>query len=130
MITGEVNAFYEAIVPVILQDTSGQSHEFEAIIDTGFNGSLTLPPDLITMLQSPWRTRGSAEMADGSETTFDIYAATVIWDGASRSILVSSVDTMPLFGMRLQADYDLHVRVEPGGEVGIITESERRESAS
>lgn len=51
MIKGQVNALYEAVVPVRLQDARGAIHEFEAVLDTGFNGTLTLPPDLITTLQ-------------------------------------------------------------------------------
>ena len=40
MITGWVNAFYEAVIPIHLQDATGNIHEFEAILDTGFNGTL------------------------------------------------------------------------------------------
>ena len=43
MITGWVNAFYEAVIPIHLQDATGNIHEVEAILDTGFNGTLTLP---------------------------------------------------------------------------------------
>jgi len=67
MITGQVTAFYEAVIPIRLPDTTGRVHEFEAILDTGFNGTLTLPSGVIISLQLPWRTRGSATLANGSE---------------------------------------------------------------
>ncbi len=50
MIIGRVNAFYEAVVPIHLQDSTGNIHQYEAILDTGFNGTLTLPSELITKL--------------------------------------------------------------------------------
>ena len=53
MITGYVNAFYEAAIPIHLQDATGHVHELEAILDTGFNGTLTLPSEWITTLQLP-----------------------------------------------------------------------------
>ncbi len=124
MITGQVNAFYEAVIPIRLQDASENIHALEAILDTGFNGSLTLPSEVIARLQLPWRTRGSAELADGSEESFDIYSATIIWHGSPRPILVSSVETMPLLGMRLLADYDVRMRVRPAGVVEIVAIAE------
>lgn len=120
MITGQVNEVYEAVLPIYLQDASGHLHEFEAILDTGFNGSLTLPSEVVALLGLSWRTRGSAELADGSEETFDIYSATILWDEAPLFILVSSVETKPLLGMRLLADYDVRMRVQPGGVVEIV----------
>lgn len=44
MITGVANANYEATIPLVVQAIYGQEEAVEAIIDTGFTGSLTLPP--------------------------------------------------------------------------------------
>ena len=119
MIIGRVNILYEPVIPIQLQGTTGTVHELEAVVDTGFNGTLTLPSETITALRLPWRTRGSALLADGSEDIFDIYAATIVWDGVPRPILVEAVDMMPLVGMRLLADHDLCLRAKPGGTVQI-----------
>lgn len=119
MITGHVNSFYEAVIRLTLQDPGGVIHEVEVILDTGFNGTLTLPPAAITAWQLPWRTRGRALLANGAEETFDIYAATILWDGMRRPILVEAVETTPLVGMGLLADCDVRLRVQPGGLVQI-----------
>lgn len=119
MITGQTNEFYEAVIPIEIMDVSGTIHELEAVVDTGFNGTLTLPSEIIATLLLPWRTRGSALLADGSEVTFDIFSANIFWDGKPRPILVESVDMTPLVGMRMIADHDLHIRVKPGGLVQI-----------
>jgi len=115
VITGLVNARYEAMIRALVRDAAGQAHEIEAIIDTGFNGSLTLPPALIAALALPWRTRGSAILANGTEDEFDIYAATLIWDGIPRPILIESVDTAPLVGMALLYGYDVRIQAIDGG---------------
>jgi predicted aspartyl protease len=42
-------------------------------IDTGFNGWLSLPPNLINQLNLKWKRRGRAILGDGSECVFNIY---------------------------------------------------------
>lgn len=119
MITGAVTRDREAIIPIIVRGTSGQSQEVEAIIDTGFDGSLSLPPSLIAQLGLMWRQRGRALLADGTETLFDMYEATVIWDTQPRRIIVDEADTAPLVGMSLLADHRLIIDVRVGGSVMI-----------
>ena len=43
MITGVVNADHEATIQLVIQGDHGQQETIEAVIDTGFTGSLTLP---------------------------------------------------------------------------------------
>lgn len=56
MISGEVNAQAEAIIRLTVWASDGREQEIEAVLDTGFNGSLTLPPAVIEPLGLPWRT--------------------------------------------------------------------------
>ena len=91
--------------------------EIEAIIDTGFDGSLSLPSSIVVQLGLPWRQRGRALLADGSESVFDIYEATVDCDGEARRIVVDEVETIPLIGMSLLEGYELTVQVQRGGNV-------------
>ena len=58
MISGIVNAYHEATIRLTVRGTDGREQEVEAILDTGFNGSLTLPADIIAALGLAWRTRG------------------------------------------------------------------------
>jgi clan AA aspartic protease len=119
MIAGSVNARHEVVIPLSVRDLAGQEVLVETILDTGFNASLTLPPATIAMLGLPWRSRASAMLANGSIEQFDIYSATVIWDGVPRPILVQAIDTAPLLGMALLVGFDLRVRVTVGGSVQI-----------
>jgi clan AA aspartic protease len=119
MMTGVVNAHLEALVRLTVRGPGGQEQEIEAVIDTGFDGSLSLPPPRIAALGLPWRRRGRALLADGSESVFDIYEATLMWDGALRRIAVDAADTDPLLGMALLYNYELTVQVVEGGCVRI-----------
>ena len=67
MISGVVGACREAKIRLAVQDAKGHEQEIAAIVDTGFNGSLTLPPALIGALGLPWRTRGRVILANGAE---------------------------------------------------------------
>jgi clan AA aspartic protease len=119
MIAGTVNADYEAVIRLRVQGPSGLAHEVDAIIDTGFNGFLTLPPALVTALGLARLSRGRALLANGSEELFDIYGVTVLWDGQQRYVEADTVDTSPLVGMSLLDGYDLHIQVADGGQVTI-----------
>jgi clan AA aspartic protease len=117
MIAGVVNADLEAIIRLKVRGPVGRPKKVEAVIDTGFDGCLSLPPALIASLRLPWRRRGCALLADGSQILFDVYEATVLWDGRSRRIPVDEADTTPLVGMALLKGSELNVQVRARGEV-------------
>ena len=119
MIEGVVNASYEPVVTLAVQGPAGQANEIEAVIDTGYNGLLTLPPPVITELGLPHRGYGEASLADGSVIEFDVYGVTVLWDGLPRHIEVDEADSTPLVGMRLLDGHDLNIQVVDGGSVVI-----------
>jgi clan AA aspartic protease len=119
MITGIVTADREAIVRVLVRGPSGQQQRIKAVIDTGFDGWLSLPPAFIASLALPWRRRGSALLADGRETLFDIYEGVVVWDRRRLRIPVDEADTAPLVGMALLDGYELKVEVRSRGKVTV-----------
>ena len=119
MIQGPVNAAYEPVVLLAFQGPSGESPEVEAVIDTGFSEFLTLPPDLVTELGLPPVSTASLTLADGSQTTFNVYMATVLWDGQRRHVSAYMSDSVPLVGMRLLDRHSLYIEVERGGRVVI-----------
>ncbi len=80
MITGTVNAHREAVLRLRVRDADGQEHERNAVVDTGFDGWLSLPPDFIAALGLRWHRFGRAILADGSESAFNIFKGVVLWD--------------------------------------------------
>lgn len=119
MIAGTVNARREAVVGLALRDSDGNEHVLEAVVDTGFDGWLTLPPDLIKKFGFPRRRAGRALLADGSESLFDIHEGIILWDKTLRRIPIDATETMPLIGMALLAGCELKIEVESGGRVVI-----------
>ena len=117
MIAGRVNTHWEAVVRLAICTPDGAERSFDAIVDTGFNGSLTLPAKEVASLALPWRSRGSVVLANGAEEECDIFAATIIWDGMPRKVLVESAETEPLIGMNLLRGFELCVQVKDGGSV-------------
>jgi predicted aspartyl protease len=62
---------------------------------------LSLPREIIDTLNLPWTGIDRGTLGDGSEVTFEVYAATIIWDGQYRNIPVNEAETDPLIGMGL-----------------------------
>ena len=114
---GAVNARLEAIINVALIGSAGQTREVAAVVDTGFNGFLTLPPTLVADLGLPVVGDGEAVLADGSAAVFDVHSVTVIWDGQPRTVEIGAVGGEPLVGMALMEDHDLSIQVREGGRV-------------
>ena len=85
------------------------------MIDTGFTGFLTVPSALAAELGLAYRNRGQMILADGSEVTFDIYRAALLWNGEPRHVYAA--DATPLVGMRLLDRHNLSIDVEDGGSV-------------
>jgi clan AA aspartic protease len=120
MIQGVVNARYEAIVRLRVRGPGGVETDVDAIIDSGFTSSLTLPMAVVTALSLARQSGGTALLADGSVRQFDIFGAEVMWNGSWRAVLVSAVGNEPLMGMRLMAGHKLVIEVIPGGALEII----------
>ena len=113
--TGVINADREPILEVTVCDINGQQHQRKGVVDTGYTGWLTLPPDVIAALGLTWRERGGATLADGSQVFFNVYNATVIWDGQPIIIPVDEVDADPLIGMSLMYGFELLMPIVDGG---------------
>jgi predicted aspartyl protease len=68
MIAGIVNAEFEPIISLSICGSDGKVYLQDAIVDTGFNGWLSLPPEFITQLNLSWKRRGRAILGDGSSS--------------------------------------------------------------
>ena len=122
MIGGTVDADLVPLIRLTIWDASGQPHDVEVIVDTGFNGFLTLPPARIATLGLSWLCRQQALLADGSVQVFDVHVASVDWHGRTRLVEVEAADAPPLLGMALMQGSELRIGVSPGGAV-VLTET-------
>jgi predicted aspartyl protease len=78
---------------------------------------LTLPARLVTALGLPFRTVGTARLADGSLVTLRKFETRVSWFGVDKDVYALEAESVPLVGMSLLSGCDLSIRVEAGGEV-------------
>jgi predicted aspartyl protease len=101
MMQGRVNQRCEAVVSIAVRG-GGKIKSVDAVIDTGFNGFLSLPIAIIMELGLPWN-----------------YHAEVIWNGQYREIEINAAETEPLLGMRMLKGYRLQVDAIEGGLVTI-----------
>lgn len=119
MIQGRVNDGLEAVVGLVIRGSSGRAREIEAIVDTGFNGFLTLPPTLVAELDLPILRKGLGFLADGSEVRFNVHTVVVEWNARRRYIGADATGRRPLVGMQLLRGHSLNVEVDVEGRVVI-----------
>lgn len=119
MIVGEVNAKWEPVIPLDVRGSSGRWKRISAIVDTGYTGTLTLPLELIEQLELKWDRIGAGKLADGRQIGFDVYEATVQWNGRSRSTWIAGCGGDALVGMELLHGLELRVQIQLGGSVTI-----------
>ena len=93
--------------------------EIEFVVDTGFLGDLTLPPQDVTALGLPYLEEIAANLADDSYVEVDVHVATIVWDGVGRKVTVLAMGKRPLLGTALLNGHRLSADVEEGGPVRI-----------
>ncbi|MGL5036010.1 MAG: clan AA aspartic protease [Microcystaceae cyanobacterium] len=119
MIIGRVNSRREAIIQFAVLGENNQKQGIKAIIDTGYTGFLTLPSAIITTLGLTWYMQEEGVLGDGSLCMFNVFEASVIWDGQIKSIEINESETEPLVGMGLLEGYELNIQGFAGGLVTI-----------
>ena len=119
MVLGVVNARLEPIVVLSLIGQSGRTRGIEAVIDTGFDGFLFLPSDVVLELGLKCIYNSPLLLADGTMGRLDVYSVTVMWDGRIREVLAIESSGMALVGMGMLEGHRLTVDAVEAGLVRI-----------
>ena len=119
MMMGSVNSRREAVIQFVVLGENHQRQAIKAVIDTGYTGFLTLPSAIISKLGLTWYMQEEGILGDGSLCMFNVFEATVIWDGQIKSIEINESETDPLVGMGLLDGYELNIQGFAGGLVTI-----------
>ncbi len=117
MIRGRVDARREARVTLELRASDGQFQSIAGVVDTGFNGHLTLPLDVIRRLELEPRVPTNVTLATGVRSRLNTWSGQVRWHDGPRTIRILESEGMPLLGMELLQDSQLVVQVRVGGDV-------------
>ena len=123
MITGKINHYLEAVIIVDFVGSDGLLHSLEAVLDTGYNGDLTLPQNVIQQLGLVLLGRRSATLASGESVVLNAYLGTVSWHGLPRQVVILQTDEEPLLGMSLLQESRVTIEVWDDG--GVIIEDRR-----
>jgi clan AA aspartic protease len=107
----------QARMSVVLLPPERSNVEIECVVDTGFEGFLTLPPSVIADLDLPYLININANLANNSSVETDVYLATIVWNGAERNVAVLAMGRRPLIGTALLEDYHLSIDFCEGGTV-------------
>lgn len=119
MIVGSVVAGRGPAVRLRLIGAAGQSEEVLAVVDTGFNGSLSLPSTLVTWLSLAKKQSSRVRLANGEVHVFDCYNAQVHWDDQPRDVLAFAMGDDILIGMALLTGHRMTIDAIDGGPVMI-----------
>ena len=119
MITGHVTSAREAIIRIAVRGAGAREETIDAIIDTGFDGFLTLPASFVSDLALPFAGATKAALGDGSEVSLDALEAVVVWDNDEQRVVTLATTGEPLVGMAMLSGYRVALDVVEGGRVAI-----------
>lgn len=119
MITGVVTGARQAVVPLVLSASDQSTVEVEAVIDTGYNGFVTAPVELIERVGMPLLGRVRAALGDSSKVPMAAYEATVLWGEEEHQVVVLAAEGVPLIGMAMVEGNRITIEVEEDGAVTI-----------
>jgi clan AA aspartic protease len=91
----------------------------ECVVDTGFEGALALPLDVVTALGLTFYQGIYANLADNSDVSVDAYRATIVWNGKELRVAVLAMGLRPLLGTALLAGNELVAHFVDDGLVTI-----------
>jgi clan AA aspartic protease len=114
-VTGEREI--ELVLPVIAAGSS--THSLTAIVDTGFNGYLTLPAKVLAAVGAKPAGARKAELADGHTIVLDTYLVQVRWHDQTREVLALEAEANPLVGMSMLWGNRVWFQARDGGEAKI-----------
>ena len=116
---GTVDSSGEALVPLTVEGlgSGGQQRDITALLDTGFNGFLALPPALIGELDLEQISREQYMTAGGAMHFTGVYEAVVVF--GERRLLVDEIvkAAAPLVGVGLLWEFKVCLGYREGGDV-------------
>jgi clan AA aspartic protease len=119
MITGIVTKWREAVLDIELGGVDAQAETVTATIDTGFDGFLALPSQIISQLGFPFLGLQDVILADGSTAALAFHEATIVWHGMAIRVDALEAEGGSLIGMALLEGCNLNIDIVENGLVRI-----------
>jgi clan AA aspartic protease len=119
MISGTVSSEREIIVDLEVVTAAQAPMPIQAVVDTGFNGYLTLPASTLKAAGALSAGTRRAELGDGQIVDLELFLLKVKWLAEEREILAVRADAAPLLGMSMLWGCRVAFAAETGGTVMI-----------
>ena len=119
MISGSVDGAGKVWVTLAVEGPTRSSTSVEAAVDTGFNGFLTLPPEVIGLLELAPRAPIMVTLGTGIRRRLNTSDGQVQWHEGRKRVQILQAQGIPLIGMSLLEGSRLTVDVKIGGLVSI-----------
>ena len=110
---------FRALVDVTLRLPNQPDIAIEFVVDTGFEGALTMPRHAIIALGLPYFERIPSRLADGTRRETEAYIATIMWEGREVEVAVLAMGHRALLGTALLEGKRLCIDFRDGGKVRI-----------
>lgn len=119
MIRGRVDGRRLIWVPLHIAGDRENFTTVEAVLDTGFSGTLTIPPHIVLDmgLSSDYYT--DVTLGNDVPASLKTYSGFLLWHERLRAVPIFESAGAPLLGTRLLAGSRLIVQFRNGGEVVI-----------
>ena len=111
----------QACLTVRLILPNGRQVGLEFVVDTGFEGALTLPLETITQLELPFELELDSVLADGNAVLTPVHSATILWQNKQIDVAILGLGERSLLGTALLASYRLTVDFLESGQVTILS---------
>ena len=110
---------YQACIEVTFRFIDKPAITIEFVVDTGFEGALTLPTAAIQALGLPFYQDITSNLANDVSVRTEVYTATILWDGAEVDVPVLAMGRRPLLGTLLLRQRNLNIDFVDGGIVRV-----------
>lgn len=107
----------EPWITISVEDSSGEIHHLDVILDTGFTGWLMLPSSVINQLGLTRQGTHLSVIASGASDSFDYYETRAGWQEQSRRVEVLQSMDQFLLGTALLEGCRVTVDTWEGGDV-------------
>ena len=118
MIQGRMDGL-QAVVDITFRLPQRPDVKIEFVIDTGFEGALTLPPAAVEALGLPFLQEMNANLANDISVRTDVHVATIVWNEREVDVTVLAMGRRPLLGTALLEGSEFKAQFVDGGLVEI-----------
>ncbi|WP_309743969.1 clan AA aspartic protease [Chamaesiphon sp. OTE_20_metabat_361] len=105
------------VLPVRFLLSQEMIFDVEFVVDTGFNGYLTLPVGAVGAMNLPLFSTTATILADGSQSLTPTHLATIDWHGEEVIVPVLAMGGKPLLGTGLLSQCRLLVEFTENGAI-------------